>query len=37
MYLPQLADLLIKNKTTILDGDELQFKGLLIGNAAMNM
>ena len=37
MYIPQLADILLKNKDTILDGETLNFKGMLIGNAAMDM
>lgn len=37
MYLPELADLIIKNQDKIIDGGKLDFKGMMIGNGAMNM
>jgi len=37
MYLPLLADQLLKNKETIIEGGSLDFKGMLIGNGIMWM
>lgn len=37
MYLPELADLILKNQDKIIDGGKLDFKGMMIGNGAMNM
>ena len=37
MYLPTLAEQILKNQDSIIDGGKLDFKGMLIGNGAMNM
>lgn len=37
MYLPELADLILKNQDKIIDGGKLDFRGMMIGNGAMNM
>lgn len=37
MYLPELADQILKNKDSIIDGGKLDFQGMLIGNGALNM
>ena len=37
MYLPELADLILKNKDSIVDGKTLDIKGMMTGNGAMDM
>lgn len=37
MYVPELADLLIKNQDSIIEGGKLNFQGMIIGNGAMTM
>lgn len=37
MYLPTLADLIIKNQDSIVNGSKLDFQGMLIGNGALDL
>jgi carboxypeptidase C (cathepsin A) len=37
MYVPELADQILQNQDTIIDGGKLNFQGMLIGNGAMNL
>jgi len=37
MYVPELADLVLKNQDTIIDGGKVNFQGMVIGNGVMTM
>ena len=37
MYLPTLAEQILKNQDSIIEGARLDFQGMLIGNGIMDM
>ena len=37
MYLPNLADQILKNQDSIIEGGKLNFQGMLIGNGIMDL